>query len=242
MAITRGYTFTPNETVTAAKLRALVEDAALVGLSWSSIESSMNVVSTGTGASKVGNVVCMYEPITLAGGCTPISAAQCNYVIRTPRGECALFNNGGFETRRFHGSAALAPLGRHVVPTTGVGGSQSQLALSFVQAGWSNSVGIGNIFGFVAHATGPSAYSETNLGPRVVIRGFCPIVALTSVTTMTITHHRYIYGPIGIGTLALNSTSVTHWDHTVGIAMSSFHPANSQTIPAWAFGCPLWRI
>lgn len=247
MAITRGYSFSPNEQVTPDKLRSLVEDATVYGISWSAIDTSLISFSVGTGFSKVGAVVVTYEPPATGAYASTFTGAELSYLIRTPTGECNLFKNGGFETNRFWISTSTIPMGRHLVPQTAAGvGTATILAVSGTVAGYATSgVGLGGIVAFTSRFTSSTAPSSVNVNTepyiRATLRGFAPVGVGAGNYSNYAQFHRYIWGPVGVGNTVLSCSQVTHIDKLFAINLSTKIPMNAN-VPAWVFGGPIWRV
>lgn len=103
MTITRGYSFTPTEIVTAEKLDALVRNAQFTGINWAGLLESgaaIPLVSDVSGTTVVGTIWASYERIFgLTGSTWSGQWSDYQYFVRSPFGEVPIFSQNRLESR-----------------------------------------------------------------------------------------------------------------------------------------------
>lgn len=177
MTITRGYSFSPTEIVTAEKLDALVRNAQFSNINWAGLFESSGALPQNTnasGATIVGTLWAAYEGIFgLSGSTWSGQWSDYNYFIQSPNGPVGLFSQNRLELRHGCSMTAGRPPGSAVEPHAASSGST--LCLEFntgtntAYAPWRSdrSFGIGTVWAGSANS-GATTFDQF---PRVAMRG-----------------------------------------------------------------------
>lgn len=238
--ITKGYTFSPTEQVTASKLHQLIERADISGLSWSEFSGTTIGISSGSPPTSAGMgwIGAVYEPSRCDNSSYSGFMSDGHYMIETIYGPVALFKPGGLETRRFvaHYGAAAGVLAEGIAAY--IDTPSGNVTLTFNIETGNNGYGNPDIVGIITGTTSTTSPTNYAGSPRLTVRGSCPVYA-TSPNAGSPPNLRSLFGDGSINAAAIGCTNSTSMDKAVG-----FTPSNQNATGlrhAFMYGAPIWR-